>query len=879
MLRFLHWKSMVRRKRFEAGMREEFAFHRDARIEHLVSQGSDRREAERRACLEFGDSEAYREECREAHRLHLLDELVRNLRYGFRNVKKNPGFAATAIVSLALGIGMNTVVFSVFESLLLRPLPIEKPKQVVFVETQTGTTLSFPSYRDFRDSNSTFSGLAGFRISPINLEIGKNPQRMWGCLATGNYFDMLGLKPVLGRFFHQRDDLRVGANPVVVLSYRTWQVRFASDPNIAGHTVRINRLLYTVLGVAAANFHSTELLLWPDVWIPMTMEPQIEPENLWLDDRYTWNTSVIGRLKPGVTDAPATADLNRIANGLAQRFPDADRGLRLKLSEPGLSGSLLRGPVTLFVGGLLLLAGMALLTTCLNLAGLLLARVSDRQREMAIRSSIGAGAATIVRQVLTESSLISVMGGFAGFGIAAALCRFLSGWRAPVDFPVQFDVNPDWRVFLFAGIASFLTGILFSLGPALQMSNIDPNSVLKAGSALQSRWGIGFRDFIVAAEIALCFLLVFGSLLSIQGLQNALTLPLGFNPENVATLAFDVGPPSYNEAQGRAFQGTILKRVEALPGVISAAYANSLPLSIDQSTTGVQGEGQAIERGREARSANYYQISPGLLGTLRIPLLNGRDFTAHDSAGTQRVAIVNQTFAKMIMRTDNPVGKTFHFGLGGGPLVVVVGLVADGKYVSLTERPTPVVFWPIEQQYNSTTTLVVRSRLPPSEIVNDVRRLIASMDSRLPVYGAGSLNDMLGFAFFPMHAAAVALSAFGLLALALAVTGINGLVSYAISRRTKEIGIRISVGASSFEIGRFLLTKLAVFVLIGLTGGLLLALAAGQAMQSVVYGVSPRDPALFCAVLLFLLAAAALACWRPTARALRIDPVRALRYE
>ncbi|HEX4232542.1 MAG TPA: ABC transporter permease [Bryobacteraceae bacterium] len=879
MFRFLQWKSMARRERFEAGMREEFAFHHEARIEHLIRQGATRQEAARRARLEFGAPEAYREECREAHRLHLLDELVRNLRYGFRNIKKNPGFAATAIVSLALGIGMNTVVFSVFESLLLRPLPIEKPKQVVFVETRTGTTLSFPSYRDFRDNNSTFSGLAGFRISPVDLQIAKNPQRVWGCLATGNYFDMLGLKPALGRFFHPQDDLRAGASPYAVLSYRTWQARFASNPAIAGQTVRINGLPYTVLGVAPANFHSTELLLWPDLWIPMTMEPQIETGNPWLDNRHTWNTSVIGRLKPGVTATQATADLDRIANDLARRFPDSDRGLRMKLSKPGLWGSLLRGPVTRFVEGLLLLAGMALLTTCVNLAGLLLARASDRQREMAIRSSVGAGAGRIIRQVLTESSLISLMGGFAGFAVAAAVCRFLSGWRAPVDFPVEFDVTPDWRVFLFAGMVSVLTGILFSLGPAVQMSRVDLNSVLKGGTVFRPRWGVGFRDFLVAAEIALCFVLVFGSLLSIQGLRNALSMPLGFNPEDVTTLAFDVGPPSYNEAQGRAFQEAILKKVEALPGVISAAYANSLPLSIDQSTTGVQSDGQAIARGREAKSANYYQISPGLLETLRISLLNGRDFSEHDSAHAPQIAIVNQTFAEKIMHTDNPVGKTFRFGLAGGPRIVVAGLVADGKYVSLTERPTPVVFWPIEQQYNSTTTLVVRSHLPSSEIVNDVRRLIASMDSRLPVYGAGSLDDMLGFALFPMHAAAVALSAFGLLALALAITGINGLVSYAMSRRTKEIGIRISVGASSFEIGRFLLTKLAVFVLIGLAVGLLLALAAGQALHSVVYGASPKDPALFCSVLSFLLAAAALACWRPTARALRVDPVRALRYE
>ncbi len=594
----------------------------------------------------------------------------------------------------------------------------------------------------------------------MNIENNGSPQRIWGYLATGNYFDLLGVKPALGRFFHPEDDLRVGASPFAVLSYKSWQDRFAADPEIVGKRVRINGLPYTILGVASRGFHGTELFYWPEIWVPMMMEPQIEVGNPWLDNRYTWDTWIFGRLKPGVTPARATADLNRIANNLARRFPDSDKGLQIKLSQLGLVGNGIRGPVRLFVGGLLLLVGLVLLTACLNVAGLMLARSADRRREMAIRCSIGADRSRIVRQILTESLLISTAGGLLGFALTIIVCRLLSQWRAPIDFPVQFEISPDWRVFLFAAAISVMTGILFGLGPALQLSKTDVNGLLKGGTGvavLKSRMHVAFRDLLVAAEVALCFVLVFGSLLSIRGLANALHTQLGFDPAGVTTAAFDLSLTA-SEAQGRAFQIRVLDSIKELPGVISAAYANSLPLSMDQSTTAVQAEDQPIAKGRQAKSANYYQISPGFLSTLGIHLLSGRDFDWHDNDRAPQVAIVNRTFARNIMHAANPVGKTFRWGFDDRR-VQVIGLVEDGKYASLTESPRPVVFCSIDQQYNSTTTLVVRSRRPSSEMIEEIRRLIATMDSRLPIYGAGSLENMLGFALFPMHAAALALSA------------------------------------------------------------------------------------------------------------------------
>jgi predicted permease len=812
-----------------------------------------------------------------------MDELIRNVRYGLRTLRKNPAFSATAIISLALGIGVNTLVFSAFESLLLRPLPIADPERVMSVETGNGISHSFPNYKEFRDNAATFSGLLGYRISPMSLERSGSAERIWGYLATGNYFDMLGVKPALGRFFHQQDDLRAGASPYAVLSYNSWQARFGGDPGIVGKSVRINGLSYSVLGIAPRDFHGTELFYWPEIWVPMMMQAQIERGNAWLENPYTWDTWILGRLKPGVTVSQAGADLNRIAGALAKRFPDADLGLSIRFSRPGLMGSALRGPVRLFVGGLLLLAGLVLLTACANLGGLLLARSADRGREMAVRLSIGAGRGSIVRQLLTEALLLALAGGLAGCAMAVFLCRVLSQWHAPMDFPVQFEVTPDWRVFVFAAAVSTVTGVFFGLGPALQMSRTELSGALKGDAgktALRGRFRFAFRDLLVGTEIGLCFVLVFGAALSLRALQNALVMPLGFNPHGVTTAAFDLGLAGYNEEGGKALQERVLEAVKALPGVASAAYANSLPLSIDQSHTGVQAENAPAERGRRAKSANFYQISPGFLSTMSISLLSGRDFTRHDNVSAPRVAIVNRVFARQIMHTEEPVGKAFRHGPGAnGPLVRVIGLVEDGKYESLTEAPQPALFWPIAQQYNATTTLVVKSPRPAAEVLRQIRRAVASMDGRLPIYGAGSLANMLSFALFPMQAAAVTLGAFGILALVLAITGIHGFVAYAISRRTREIGVRIALGARPGAVLRFVLGRMAGLIAAGLAAGVVLSLAAGQALRSVIYGVSPGDPRLMALVLVALVSAAGLACWRPARRAVAIDPVNALRCE
>jgi len=804
--------------------------------------------------------------------------LLQDLRYAVRMLLKSPGFTLIAILTLALGIGANTVVFSVLNALLLRPLAVERPNELAFLENQNGPSHSFPNYKDLRDRNRTFAGLIGYRIAPMELETHDRADRIWGYLATGNYFDVLGVRPVLGRFFKQSDDLHPGESPYAVLSYKAWQSRFGADPAIVGKTIRINRQPFTVLGVAPRDFHGTEIFYWPEVWVPMMMEPRIEVGNAWLDNRMTWNTWVIGRLKPGVTPAQTEADLNTIAAELILQYPKENDRLHFRLSKPGLIGDLVGGPAKAFTLGLLLLAALVLLAACTNLASMLTARATDRQREFAIRLAVGADRGRVLRQLLTETLLLCLAGGGAGLLLATVLTDALSRWRAPMDFPMQYDISLDWRVFLFAAAGSLVAGGLFGSAPAWRASKSDPNMVLRGASATWGRSRLAFRDVLVVIQVALCFVLVSASLLSLRGLQQALKMNLGFAPQHVSVVAFELGLAGYSEDRGRDFQRRALEVIQRLPGVQSAAYSNSLPLSIDQSNTGVFPADKTDPQPSDRIPIVYYQVSPDFFATLGTKLLRGREFTWRDDRNAPQVAIVNVAFAKRVLHTENAVGQRFRGGRSW-PFTEVIGVVEDGKYQTLTESQQPVAFWSILQSYNSTTNLEVRSSLPPTQMLGEIRQAIARLDPQLPLYGAGPLEEMLGFAFLPTRAAAVALSFFGVLAIVLAATGIHGLAAYAVSRRTREIGLRMALGAQPLQVLRLVLGKTTVLLAFGSVVGLTLALAAGQVIASVVYGAHSRDPLVLLSVLASIALIAFSAAWSPARRATRVDPLVALRYE
>lgn len=867
------WRALRRRATWERELDDELRLHIELRAADLMRGGAGSEDAVRQARLELGPRESYKEQARAAFGLRWFDELRQDLRYAVRTLRRSPGFTAVAVISLALGIGANTAVFGVLNALVFRPLPISAPDQV-YVLQGPHPSFSFPVYRDFRDRNVAFAGLAGSRLTQVGVDAGTGAERAWGFLVTGNFFDVLGVRPALGRFFHAEDDRLPGASPYVVLSYDYWQNRFQSDPNIVGRTFRINTRPYTVLGVAPRGFQGTEVFIFPEVWIPMMMEPLIETP--WLENRASTNTWVVGRLKPGVTAQRAEANLSAIAGMLAKEHPNTDSDMQMHLARPGLVGDEIRTPVKAFIGGVLLLAGLVLLAACANLVALLSARATDRFREMAIRVSIGAGRGRIARQLMTEAVLLALIAGACGSVLALGLLRALGHWQAPLDFPVRFQIVPDYRVLVFALLVSTLTGVLFGMAPARHAWRLNPNDSLKGTqSGREGRWPL--RDLLFAGQFALCCLVVTGSFVAWRGLAHAVTTPAGFQPRGVAVLSFDLGLAGYATPEtGRAFQRRALDEMVRLPGVEAAAYASSVPLSIDQSGTRLFREDATDLRLSSGIPAAVYQVSPGYFAAMQTRLRAGRDFTWRDDAQAPAVAIVNQTLARRLTGTEDAVGRRFR---GRGRLVEIVGVVEDGKYTTLTEVPKAVVFWPQPQTYNSQTVVIVRSSLPEPVTAEQMEEAIRRLDRTLPVFGLGSLSEMLGFVLLPARAATLALGAFGILAAMLAITGIAGLANYAVSRRVREIGIRVALGAGAGRVLRSVLGRMTALLCVGLVVGLAAGAAASRVLANIVFQATSRDPVVIGGVILSMAVAALAAALGPARRALSLDPLRALRHE
>lgn len=869
-------RAIFRRNRLEADLQEELQWHLEHETEKYLRSGIPEQEAKRRARLALGGLEQVSEECRNSRGISALSAVWQDIRYGVRVLKKSPAFTLVAIISLALGIGANTVAFSVVNALILSPLPLPRAEQLVSVQPRSGTTHSFPNYRDLRDRNDVFSGLASYRITVIGLDTGGSSQRVWGYLVTGNYFDVLGAKPLLGRFFGPSEDRERGGSPYAVLSYACWQTRFGGDPDIVGRAIRLNRLAYTVVGVSAKGFQGTELFYWPEIWVPMSMQAQIESFP-WLDERNSFNAVVLGRLRDGISKKEAQTRLEPIAAALAKEHPRWNEGLQFKLARPGLMGDFGRGPVAAFTSGVLLLACLVLLAACANLASLLAARTADRHKELAVRMSLGAGRGRIARQLMTESVLVACGGGLAACGLAVVLLRLLSQWHAPLDIPVQFNVEPDWRVFVFTCLASILSGLLFGVAPVQRAWQTNPNPALKGmPGSISRKWAL--RDLLLPVQVTICCLLVMSSLVAVRGLQRAFAIRLGFEPAGVAIAGFDLGLSRYKQPQGRSFQRAALEAVSRMPGVTAAAFANSVPLSVDQNSNLVAPEGATDFRPSARISVGVYEVSPGYFRAMRTRLLSGREFSWQDDEKAPRVAIINETLARKLFGRTDAVGRRCR-GAGSSGLTEIIGVVEDGKYSSLTEAPQPTLFRAAMQVYKGETVLIARTSAPESQTAALMRQAIAKMDSGLATFGVGSLTQMLGFAFFPAHAATVALSVFGVLAIMLAATGIYGMAVYSISRRRREIGIRMAIGAQPRQILQVVLGRTSILLLAGSIAGFFLGLAAGPLLASVVYQASPTDPLVMSAVPLAMALIAFAAAFGPARRALTIEPVYALRQE
>jgi putative ABC transport system permease protein len=811
-----------------------------------------------------------------------METLLQDIRFGLRQLLKKPGFAALAIISMALGIGANTSIFSLIDTAVLRPLPVQEPSRLVevygTVHNGAETSLqSYLNYKDYRDRNTVLSGLFVYRITVSSLTVDNSSQRVWGYLVSGNYFDVLGVKPILGRAFLPEEDQTPESHPVAVISYNSWQGRFGGDPAIVGKKVEFNSRPFTIIGVAPKGFFGTEVAFDPEMFVPMMMAKTLEPGSNWLESRDANNLFTVGRLKPGVAFAQAKAEFDTLTAQMAKDYPE-DVGRGVRFGKPGLFIPDIANSVFAFTGLLAAVGALVILLACVNLASLLLARATERGREIAVRLAVGASRPRLVRQLLTESLLISISGGIAGVLLASGINSAVRDIRLPIDVSLLFDLRTDWRVLAFALVLSVATGVFFSLIPALQSSKPQLVPALKGES-----WMLGFRrsrlrNLLVIVQVSLSLILLISAGLIVRSLQAAQKMRPGFNPENAVAISFDVSLQGYTEERGRAFQKQVLEHAKALPGIESAALTDYLPLGLNYNDSTIYIEGTEFKGASTLPIAIPIESSPGYFDAMGIPL-RGRDFRDDENKRESRVAIVNETFAKKFYHGQDPIGRRFNWHGPQDPFFEIVGVVPAGKYNSLGEDPKPAIYTPLYRDYSRNATLVARTKGDPRQVLEAMVAEVHKLDPSVSVYAAKTLQEHMGTSLFPVRMAGIALGSFGVLALILAAVGIYGVMSHVVAGRTREIGLRMALGAQFSDVEKLVLRQGMILAAIGLFCGLIITFGGAGMMKTFLYGVSTSDPITFAGIALLLLSTAFLACWVPARRASRVDPMAALRAE
>jgi predicted permease len=813
--------------------------------------------------------------------------VLKELRYAARALLQRPGFSVVAVLTLALGIGANTAIFSLVNTVLLRSLPVARPDEVFAMNMRrkddSVSLLSYPNYLDFRDRNEVLSGLLVYRFVPLSLSRSGGNERIWGYEVSGNYFDVLGVKAVHGRTFLPEEDKTRLTHPVVVLSYDGWQRRFAGDPAIVGTDILINDHQFRVIGIAPETFKGTEQVYEAELWVPASMMGWIEPGSKTLDERGDNNLFGVARLKPGIEPSQAEASLNLLAEQLAKEYPDTNEGQSVRLGPPGFIIPELRGAIVSFTWVLMAAVALVLLVTCTNLAGLLLARATDRRREIAIRLAMGASRIRLIRQLLIESSLLSIVGGAAGLLLAVWIVNVLLSLRPPIDFPLTIDLGLDWRVLLFSLGVSLAAGAVFGLAPALQSTRPNLLHALKDTSAQGGAGRTRLRSVLVVAQIAISLVVLIAAGLVVRTLQQLQTMNPGFDPQNALTMSFDLSLQGYDEPRAQQFYRQLAERVRALPGVKSAAITSYIPLSLNYNSRNIYVQGEPVERGGNSPSAMNAAAGPGYFETMATPIVSGREFTEQDVEKSEPVAIVNETFVRRyIPAAKSPaeaVGKRVSFGDPNGPFMQIVGVARDGKYFNIAEDPRAFIWAPMTQDYMSSGSVMVRTTGNPEPVFTAVRGEVRKLDPNLPLFDVKTLSDHMRLALFPAKVAAMVLGVFGLVALVLSAIGIYGITSYAVAQRTHEIGIRMALGAQLSDVLRLVLDHGLKLTLIGAAIGLVGAYLATRAITSVLYGVSATDPLTFILVSVLLVGVALVACYVPARRATKVDPLIALRNE
>ena len=817
-----------------------------------------------------------------------MTTLWKDIQYAIRSMRKNPGFTAVVALSLGLGIGANSAIFTLINAVFLRPIPVEDPSSLITAYTSDPRNpgflpTSYLNYQDYRDKSGVFSSLAAYTAMPMALRTGEgDPQPIFGEIVSGNYFSVLGVQPLLGRTFLPEEDGAPGAHPVVVLSYAFWTSQFGANRNILGQAINLNGFPYTVIGVAQRNFQGVNALAGPALWAPIAMHAQLSPFEAVFNTRRFLQMSMVGRLKPAVTWQQAQAAMQTLAKQLEREYPNDNRERSIKALP--LTQSLINPNARdniLSVSQLLMtIVGLVLLIACANIANLLLVRSASRRKEIAVRLSIGASGGRLIRQLLTESILLALLGGGVGLLVAGWGKSVLWSFRPPFLRQGDLNISIDTNVVLFTLVISVLTGVLFGLAPALQSLHPDLVSELKerASQAARSTSRFNLRNALVVAQVAFSLVALIGAGLFLRSMQQAQNADLGFASKKLGVMSVNPGGQGYTPARAQLYYRQLIERVRAVPGVASAALANSVPLGPGGFGRSVFLEGQEQTPGNRGVLVLTNNVTPAYFETTQIPILRGRPFLETDLEKSTHVAIVNETMAKKFWPDQDPLGKRFRF-FGDEFMTEIVGVAKDSKYGAVSEDPISCAYVPEFQVYAANASLIFRATGDPAALLGVVRQQIHSIDENLLITRISTMSELIDQSLWPQRMGASLLAVFGFLALTLSAVGMYGVMAYSVAQRTSEIGVRMALGARPADVFRLVLGQGLALVACGVVIGLAAAFALSRLIANLLFGIHPNDLQTFALTSLLLIAVAILASFLPARRATTIDPLIALRAE
>jgi predicted permease len=889
------WHRYLRFWRADVGadVDDEIAFHVDARTNELIDAGVDGSEARRRALAEFGDVERARAVLRamderhetQAHRNELFIDLWQDVRVAARSLGRSPGFVGVITLTLALGIGLNAAVYSLVDAYLFRPKAVANGKELVVLAQIDAALaapheLSYPNYKDYRADTSIFRSLTAYAINNVNLSGERGADRIWVEETTANYFTTLGVKPLLGRLWQPGDDDGELVHPYVVLSYKFWQSRYGGRQAVIGDTIRMNNHPATIIGVAPPEFHGVDPLLDMDAF---TLLNQTWPAyGAALQDRGSSMFNVIGLLRPGLSLGAARQAVNARAAALERRYPEANRNVSVKLvpethARPNITVST-NVPVIAMAFMLLVLAVLAI--ACANVASLLLARATAQFKEQAIRAALGASQWRLARRVVIECVLLATVGGIGALVLAKVAVHALATIRVASDVPIRWAIGVDGRVMAYTLVVILMTALFAATTPILALRRTNLTEALKSGGRGSSGAHQRVRSFLVIAQLAVCVLIVVCAALFARSAGNASKINVGFTIDHVLMATAQLGLQGYDSVRGKQFEREAERRIAALPGVRAVALSRYTPFGYNNDIEYVFPEVASAPVPENGIGCFNNIVTPTYFQTLSLPIVAGRGFDAHDDEHAPLVAVVTQAFARRIWPGQSPLGKRFRIGKDAPPLEIV-GVSGDIQYFSIGEAPKPFFFRPYAQWYRPTFTLAIRTAGDPVSLVNPVRGVIKAMDPTLPLFDVRSMEDHIrnGRALLGVRIGAWFAAVFGALALLLASVGLYGLISYSVEQRTREIGIRVALGARTATVLGLVLGEGMVIALAGVVVGLGVTMVVTQFLRSILYGVAPRDPVIFVTVAVTLGGVAALASLVPARRATRVDPLTALRAD